>query len=164
MIGRILRELRWVTVVAVIASLLGALLMLYVGASGTVEAINSYLRLAEEPGPGLKFTALIRVIESLDAFLVALALLIFSMGVFTLFIQDPGETQIAPLPDSLRPKTLGDLKQTLAEIILLVLLVLYLDEVLRAADRSDWELLIGLPAGIALLAAAVRLVDLRHKE
>ena len=162
MMERILRSLRWVSIVAVVASFVGGLLMLYVGASGMVEAVVSHMGRADIPEIGLKFAALIRVVESLDAFLVALALLIFSGGVYSLFILEPDRATW--MPEALRPRTLGDLKQTLAEIIVLVLFVLYLDEILRAQDRTDWALLLGLPVGIALLGLAIRLVNFTHKS
>ena len=121
MLDQSLRKLRWVSLVAVVASFVGGLLMLHVGANGMVDAVVSYASRANAPDVGLKFTALIRVIESLDAFLVALALLIFSAGVFSLFIQDPEDAGASWMPAALRPRTLGDLMQTLAEIIVLVL-------------------------------------------
>ncbi len=100
---------------------------------------------------------MIAVVESVDAFLIALAMLIFALGVFNLFIGElklPGEW--------LRVKSIERLKQVLMEVILVVLAVLFLRGLFLFEDLP-WRLLV-IPVAVALLALAVRLVGWRSES
>lgn len=155
-------RLRYVTTVAVLFSFLGSLLMFYIGAVKTIQAVRTYF--LEEPlGPNVPAhldyseQATIAVVESIDAFLIALVLMIFSAGVYTLFI---GEIKMRGSDSPLKwlhIHSIEDLKRVLAEVVLVILAVLFLRLVLYEAEDLQWEVLV-LPAGMALLAVALKLV------
>jgi uncharacterized membrane protein YqhA len=114
--------------------------------------------------------SVISIIEGLDRFLIAIVLLYFSYGVYSLFIHpEQHETELA-LPAWLRVQQIGQLKQVVAEVIIVVLFVLFLRVALEAYQGPDISLswlkiagLLLLPLCTALLALALRLVELHPK-
>ena len=57
--------------------------------------------------------------------------------------------------------SLGELKRSLAELIVIVLMVKFLEEALVGIDSFSWNTLV-LPVAILALAAAVRVIKLQH--
>lgn len=114
--------------------------------------------------------SVISVIESLDRFLIAIVLLYFAYGVYSLFIHpEEHETELA-LPAWLRVSQIGQLKQVVAEVIIVVLLVLFLRVALEAFQvpriEMSWQQMatfVLLPVCTALLALSLRLVQLHPK-
>lgn len=104
--------------------------------------------------------ALIAVLQSMDAFLIALVLLIFAFGVYKLFIADIETPKNLPGAPWARINSIEGLKQVLVEVILVVIAVLFLWEVVYLEADASWNVLV-LPVSILLLAAALKLVDWR---
>lgn len=173
---------RFLTAAAVLGSLAGSVLMFYVGLANIWEAFHEGLPLggaASGEGTGenegsLGTAAVIGVIEALDRFLIAIVLLYFAYGVYSLFIhpeQDAKEAERAvALPGWLRVRQIGQLKQVVAEVIIVVLFVLFLRVALQAFDGSQTTFdagriatLLLLPVATLLLAASLRLVQLHPK-
>jgi uncharacterized membrane protein YqhA len=105
-------------------------------------------------------TATILIISSLDAFLIAVALLYFGYGIYALVI-DPEEPAKSKAPSWLVPKGIKDLKETLAHVIIIILFVLFVDQLWMHLYDMTWEILV-IPTSIALLALAVKLLDLKE--
>jgi len=127
---------------------------------------------AENP-PGT--LAVIKVIEGLDRFLIAIVLLYFAYGVYSLFIRPEKalkETkEELALPSWLRVKELGQLKQVVAEVIIVIIFVLFLRVALQVFQYTNmivsWRQIatvLLLPVCIALLAIALRLAALHSKK
>lgn len=116
-------------------------------------------------------SAIIGVIESLDRFLIAIVLLYFAYGVYSLFIHpDEREEQFA-LPAWLRVRQIGQLKQVVAELIVVILFVLFLRQALQSFSGADAPLtwnaiatLLLLPVSTVLLGFALKLVELHPKS
>ena len=174
MLTRVLEKLRYTVIVAVISSFAGAFLMLYVGAKKIYMAIAGYFNF----GTGTALTGksvgeiahlsaedlvIVRVIESLDSFLIAFVLLYFGYGIYALFIMKEGEAVKRGIPQWIIPHDLGHLKETLTHVIIVVLFVLFARQIWLHVDNLTWELLI-LPASIALLALAIRLAELTKSK
>jgi uncharacterized membrane protein YqhA len=114
--------------------------------------------------------SVISVIESLDRFLIAIVLLYFAYGVYSLFIHPEEHESELALPAWLRVGQIGQLKQVVAEVIIVVLLVLFLRIALEAFQvpriEMSWQQIatfVLLPVCTALLALALRLVQLHPK-
>lgn len=159
---RLLSKLRFVSFIAVISSFVASAIMFVIGGMKVYKA-GFYLLAGIQPQwmpvksvPG--DTATILILASLDSFLIALALLYFGYGIYTLVI-DPECSAGTKAPPWIVPKGIRDLKETLAHVIIIVLFVLFLDELWTRLDDLTWEILI-LPASIALLALAVKLMGL----
>ncbi len=82
---------RYISIIAVISSLIGSLLLFFVGAYKTYGAIKIIIfNDIPEGNEGLLPVDIgtVYLMKSLDTFLIALALFIFAYGVFTLFISN----------------------------------------------------------------------------
>jgi len=99
------------------------------------------------------------LIKALDSFLIGLVLLIFAYGVFALFVQTvEGEKVKVPGWDYV--PTVGHLKKTMAEAIVVILFVTTLEEIWIRLDQLTWEVLV-LPGSILLLSLGLKFLGLR---
>ena len=96
-----------------------------------------------------------RVIESLDTFLVAAVLMYFGYGIYALFCAQKDDPLLKMLPQAVVPESLGELKQTIGQAILVVLMVLFTRQVWVEMSTLRWEHLI-IPAAMLLMGAALR--------
>jgi uncharacterized membrane protein YqhA len=164
---KLLARLRYSVFLAVLASFLAALAMLVIGSIKVGKAIWYYVlgesnvvrtgsatqvieHLSQEDG----VTA--RVIESLDTFLIAAVLIYFAYGLYALFCARKNDPLLKILPVAIVPASLAELKQTLGQLILVVLLVLFTRQIWLELHDLRWEHLI-LPGAILLLGAGLRL-------
>ena len=151
--------LRYVTLIPVILSFVGVILMFAIGAIETWEALESLLGAfgdGVDHEKALKESALM-LIRSVDAFLMGLVLLIFSYGIYDLFVSnlEPAHKQFTR-PNWLLFTNIGDLKITLTEVVLIILVITFFELVLESAERFEdvWSLLI-IPVGVFLLAVGI---------
>ena len=173
---------RFLTIMAVVGSLASSILMFYLGLYDIFVAfehgLSSPMEAAEQSSPGALCSpgalSVIKVIEGLDRFLIAIVLLYFAYGVYSLFIrpeQALQETrQELAFPSWLRVKEIGQLKQVVAEVIIVILFVLFLRVALQIFQGENMTLnwpqivtLLTLPVCAAFLAFALRLVELHPK-
>jgi uncharacterized membrane protein YqhA len=177
MLVRVFDKLRYSVIVAVISSFVAAFLMLYVGVKKVYMAVAGYFNFGNEISLASKSTGqitplnpedlvIVRIIESLDSFLIALVLLYFGYGIYSLFLMAEDEKERRGVPQWIIPHDLGHLKETLTHVIIVILFVLFTRVIWQRLDNLTWELLI-LPASIALLALGIKLAELtgkKHKE
>jgi uncharacterized membrane protein YqhA len=154
--------IRYVAIIPVVFSLLGAVMMLLLGAWKTMKAVWVLYEpaAADEGMPeylGADERMIISLVESMDAFLIGLVMLMFAAGIHNLFV---GRIRIL---DSDAPwawmkiDSIASLKHWMVEMIVVVMAVLFLRVALFEAEQLEWKLLV-LPAGIALLAVSVKLI------
>ncbi len=121
------RATRLFTLAAVAASFIGALLMFYLGVGETFAAFALQFggeRPADSPLPKGELTVL-TLMNALDRFLIGMVLLFFSYGVYGLFVRPDRTAAELGLPDWMHVEHIGQLKQTIAEVIIIVLFVLF---------------------------------------
>lgn len=166
---RIVAGTRFFTMIAVVGSLAGSVLMFFLGIASTYGAFRSVFLYSPDDENVFGAAAMIGVIGSLDLFLIAIVLLYFAYGVYSLFIHpEEGEEELA-LPAWLRVTQIGQLKQVVAEMIIVILFVLFLRQALQmfSADAPlAWReiaTLAVLPFSTLLLGIALRLVELHPK-
>lgn len=163
---------RFLTLIAVFGSLAGSLLMFFLG---IVKVYTAFSDIFRDPygDENLAFgaTGIIGVIESLDRFLIAIVLLYFAYGVYSLFIHPEEREEHLALPAWLRVRQIGQLKQVVAELIVVILFVLFLRQALQSFSGSDavltWNALatlLVLPFSTVLLGLALKLVELHPKS
>jgi uncharacterized membrane protein YqhA len=167
---KIIVSSRFLTVSAVFGSLAGAVLMFFLGLYNIYRAFTEGLKLPEDEEESFGAGAVISVIEALDRFLIAIVLLYFAYGVYMLFLHPEKTEKSLALPDWLQIREIGQLKQVVAEVIIVVLLVLFLRIALQVFHDSNATLepmalatLLALPLSILLLALSLRLVQLHPK-
>ena len=152
---------RWFSIVTVLSSLVGALLMFLIGAANTGEAVLRYFGLqvdatstaTNSPRPA----ANLLLLESLDNGLTGLTFLYFAYGIYALFLTT-SET-MAEAPRWLKVENIAALKKTLLEVVAVLLAVMFVRVLAEKmlTDGPRWEMLI-MPAGIIAIAISSRLM------
>lgn len=154
-------RIRYMTVLAVLASLLGAALLLVIGSASVIEAFALYLGFLTPHIAGNEAKeAVVAVIESLDNFLLAFVLIYFSYSIYFLFVHDdPSEEarQNIEMPAWLQVEDLGHMKKVLLEVILVLISVFFLKLVFTEQEDLAWSVLI-LPITIVAIAISLKLV------
>lgn len=164
---------RYLSFAAVMGSLAGSVLMFFLGLFNIYRAFAEGLQVPtnEEDDTGFGSEAVISVIEGLDRFLIAIVLLYFAYGVYSLFLHPDSTQRELALPEWLKVKQIGQLKQVVAEVIIVVLFVLFLRVALQAFHSPNATLewnqlatLLVLPVSVFLLACALWMVQLHPKS
>lgn len=157
---------RYVSWTAIVCSLLGSLLLFAVGALKTLNAFNviifDYIP-ADKAHLHPADIATTYLIKSLDTFLIALVLFIFAHGVYTLFINNKKYDDGNGVLKWIRTPNIGHLKNVLAEVIVIILFVKFLEVVFVNIDNLKWEIAI-LPVSILLLALGLKFLSLNKDE
>ena len=165
---KLMLNLRWIGMIAVISSILGSFLMFLVGAVDTFKAAKIYLGDAKLQIVGGEKLAgvdvMVKLVAALDSFLFALILFYFAFGIYCLFIRSGVSTEkeqdsIKKLPRWLQVDNLGQLKKTLLEVIIVLLAVLFLKDVLylQSSGELPWTVLIT-PITVVAIALVLKLV------
>lgn len=158
----ILWESRFAVLFAVIASLLTSLAVFYMA---TVDAYYMISHLGEYASPALeaaernalRSATITHVVEIVDGYLLATVLLIFSLGLYELFISKIDQAEEAENSSNvLLITSLDDLKGRLAKVILMILIVKFFEHAISMSFASPLDLLY-LAAGISLLGLALYL-------
>jgi uncharacterized membrane protein YqhA len=167
---RIATAIKWtrlISVLAVLSSLMGSLVMFWIGTTNTLKAILLVFGVEDAVIEGSSIEpnelATIELLECLDDFLVGLAFLYFAYGIYSLFIQLGQKTP--DLPSWLRVSSIGTLKKTLLEVLVVLLTVIFVKGLLeRLSFRGlEWTYLV-IPLSILAIAASTRLLQFEGEE
>ena len=150
--------LRFVTLVAAVGVGFGAIMMFWLGAAKLAGGM-SFVFQAE----GMGQFVITAVMEATDAFLFGLVLVVFAYGITFGFALDLPSAVRAKLPPWMRVEGIGELKNTLIEIIVVYLIVDFATDVAEVETRVSWDMLLK-PAAIFLIAGALRLVRNTRSE
>ena len=159
---------RIIVLIPVASSMLIAMAMFFVA---TVDTVNNLLNLHEYLAPSplpevherMRSDLVAHVVEAIDGYLLGVVMLIFSMGLYELFID-----RIGPATGSARAKgilvvhSLDDLKGRLGQVILLMLVVKFFERALWLTYESTTDLLV-LAGGILLISATLHLTHLKAR-
>lgn len=153
---------RLMVIAAVLASLAAAVAVLYmasVDAWMMITHLGDYIspELTMEARAELRNDTVTHVVEIIDGYLLATILLIFSLGLYELFIskiEAAAETEGAS--KILLIKNLDDLKGRLAKVILMILIVKFFEHALNMTFVTALDLFY-FAGGIALLGLALYL-------
>ena len=144
--------LRYIVFIPVIFSFIGSVMMFIIGAHDCIEAFYKLIGFHNND-------VLIYLIKSVDAFLFGLVLLIFSFGMYDLFISkiDIDHSQDIR-PDWMQFTDLGELKKYLAEVILIILIIMFFELVIGHLHEFEgvWSFLV-IPIGALLIALSIGL-------
>lgn len=157
---RFLFRVRYLFVVAVVSLLVGTAVMLFIGAYEVYEALHAVI----EPEHPEVNESMVYLVESLDTFFIAFILLYFAYSVYFLTLaseRDPASVRNIPMPEWLRIQSLGEMKKTLLEVIVVALSLFWLRVVLIQTTEFQWSDLV-LPASILAIAGSVRIMKLDH--
>lgn len=151
---------RYMVVLAVVASMAAAVTVMYMATVDVVYLVGHVLHYAD---PGLSAEArkvihdetITHVVEVVDGYLLATFMLIFSLGLYELFISDIDEAHGSRASSKILViNNLDDLKQRLAKVVLMILIVTLFEKALQIPMNNPLDLLY-LGAGIALIGVAL---------
>jgi uncharacterized membrane protein YqhA len=159
---------RLLVFVAVVGGMLSSLAMFYVTAIDVTSMVSHVLHyttdLAAETRVHMRAELIKHVVEIVDGFLLATVLLIFSMGLYELFISNiDGASESDHASKVLLIENLDDLKNRLAKVIMMILVVRFFESAIEMEFVSAMDLLM-FSAGIALLGLALYLSHLGDKK
>jgi uncharacterized membrane protein YqhA len=151
---------RWIVLPAVIASVVSAMVLVALGVLDVALVVYKALQVTDlESFKDYHRQAVAIIIAAVDVFLIAMVMLIFGIGIYELFISkiDAAEAD-ARSSRILVIKSLDQLKETLAKVIVMILIVTYFKEavLMNLADRIS---ALFFAAGIVLVAAAFFLLN-----
>jgi uncharacterized membrane protein YqhA len=155
---------RYIVIVPVVACVLLAVLLFFIV---TVEAVQlpshlgAFIDSSLEPSLRAKLYSdgIASIAKIIDGYLFATIMLIFAMGLYELFIGKIDVAENNEIADRiLMIRTVDDLKNKLAKVVFLILIVTYFEYALRSTYETPQELLT-LAGGIALVAGAIWLTS-----
>ncbi len=158
-----------VVMLAVLASLAAAVGMFFMASVDAWYMLSHLFHYASpdltpEARVELRAATVTHVVEMVDGYLLATVLLIFSLGLYELFIGKLEEAeQTNGASGVLIITSLDDLKGRLAKVVLMILIVRYFEYALSMSFKTPMDLL-QFAAGIALLGLALYLSHLGDKS
>ncbi len=161
-------NVRFIVLIPVIFSIVASIIMYIKGSLLVVDGVYVFL----EQFSGInsanqeKIETLVPLfITSVDIYLFATVLLIFSMGLYELFISkiDPASRTADSRPEWLNITNLDDLKGTIGKVILMILIVSFFEKSLDVEYKTALDLLY-LSIGIILVSGALFLTHVKGKN
>jgi uncharacterized membrane protein YqhA len=146
MFRSILASSRFLVLIAIVATFLGAVALMVFEAAVVVTALFEIASSPEFTPKNAKRIA-VGLIEAVDVFLIAIAMYMMSLSLYALFVDDK-----LPLPRWLKVSDLEDLKANLISIVIAVLAVLFLRQAVAWEEGTD---ILALGAALALVIASL---------
>jgi uncharacterized membrane protein YqhA len=164
-------RLRYISLIAVVSSFLGALLMAFMGMDHTLRAAIYYFSpamavVSHRHQDGLNHHELttLMIIEGIDAFLFSLVLIVFAYGVYYLFIGSGKVHRGFNVPSWMKVTQISELKTTLSQVIIVIIFVKFLADIIESKSTDmSWNVLI-LPASVLCLAGSLRLMHYKKHD
>lgn len=152
---------RFIVLLAVIASLFVAFAMFYMASVDTyylVVHLGDYVSadLMGDARNTFRTETISHVVEIIDGYLLATVLLIFSLGLYELFISKIDQAEAAETQEVLAISSLDDLKARLGRVILMILIVNFFEHAITMKFNAPLDLLI-LAGGITLIGVTLYL-------
>lgn len=158
---QVLWNTRLFVILAVILSMLGAILLFIVASVDIVIAASKTYQYysGQLVGADIHNVLLNTIIMAIDLYLIAVVLLIFAFGLYELFIakitiKDSNDSKVLEI------HTLDQLKDKLAKVIVMALIVAFFSKVLNMGVKNSLDMLY---FAISILALALGLYFL-HKD
>jgi uncharacterized membrane protein YqhA len=152
-------SLRAIMLIGSAGALVGSLLMFLQGGVFLHEAWHTIMT----EGDAVQKQVTVPVLEAVDSFLFGIVLVIFAYGIAIGFVFTLPEGYGERLPIWMKVGGVGQLKATLAEVVIVVLIVIFARIIVEANGRLEWSMLV-LPASILMIAVALRMIELGGKE
>ena len=155
---KLLWNSRHMVLVAVVASVLLSLLLFAITAIDVISLLShsgEYISASGEERKLLKIEMVAHTVGAIDGFLLATILMIFSLGLYELFISDIDEAKKSGQSSKvLVINSLDDLKSKLAKVILMILVVTFF-EVSLSMSFTDALDLVYFSLGILMVSLAL---------
>jgi len=143
-------NMRYIIIIPVFITFLGAFIMFIIGALEAWSSIERFIS-------GDYERSQLSLILGIDAFLLGLVLLIFSYGIYDLFLSKIDiHDRPSVRPNWMRFRDIGDLKIILAEVILIILTINFFELVfIEMRKPESFQDFMIIPVGIVLIAVGL---------
>jgi len=150
---------RFMAILAVIFGIISSLLLFSIASLDVIKAVKLTIKgySAAVPPEGFQSMVLAKVINAVDFYLIAVVLLIFSFGVYELFISKVDAAADSEASRILEINSLDDLKDKISKVIIMVLVVTFFKKVVTMKFASPLEMLY-LALGILALSGGLYLL------
>ncbi len=151
---------RFVVLAAVVGSLLAGMAIFYMATVDVVYLLKHIVHYADaeltaEARKALHDSTISHIVEVVDGYLLATVMLIFSLGLYELFISDIDQAHGTKASSKILViNNLDDLKSRLAKVILMIMIVTLFEQALKMELTTPVDLL-SLGGSIALIAVAL---------
>lgn len=151
---------RFVVLAAVVGSLLAGIAIFYMATVDVMYLLEHIVHYADadltsEARKALHDSTISHIVEVVDGYLLATVMLIFSLGLYELFISDIDQAHGSKASSKILViSSLDDLKSRLAKVILMIMIVTLFEEALNMKLSTPVDLL-SLGGSIALIAVAL---------
>lgn len=158
----ILWRSRYVVLFAVVASMAASVAIFYMATVDVVYLVSHIVHYADpsltaEARKLLHDETITHVVEVVDGYLLATVMLIFGLGMYELFVSDIDEAKHSKASSAILViESLDDLKQRLAKVIIMILIVTIFEMALKLSIGTTLDLLY-LAGAVALIGLALYL-------
>ena len=150
---KFLWNFRYITVLAVILSILSAFTLIVIGSWDIIEAVIFYNPLFDA-SISSNNELLFKLISAIDLFLIGIVLLIFGFGIYELFVSEIDFANSKFTDSTLKIRDLDQLKNKIIKVIIIVLIVKFFEKVLKFSENFTTPMDI-LYFGLSILSICV---------
>ena len=150
---KFLWNFRYITVLAVILSILSAFTLIVIASWDIIEAVIFYNPLFDA-SISSNNELLFKLISAIDLFLIGIVLLIFGFGIYELFVSEIDFANAKFSESTLKIRDLDQLKNKIIKVIIIVLIVKFFEKVLKFSENFTTPMDI-LYFGLSILSICV---------
>ena len=150
---KFLWNFRYITILAVILSILSAFTLILIGSWDIIEAVIFYNPLFDT-SISSNNELLFKLISAIDLFLIGIVLLIFGFGIYELFVSEIDFANAKFSESTLKIRDLDQLKNKIIKVIIIVLIVKFFEKVLKFSENFTTPMDI-LYFGLSILSICV---------
>ena len=131
---KILWSIRYITILAVILSIIAAFTLIILGSWDIIEAVIFYNPLFDHSISNNN-ELLFKIISAIDLFLIGIVLLIFGFGIYELFVSEIDFANAKFTESTLKIRDLDQLKNKIIKVVIIVLIVKFFEKVLKFSEN-----------------------------
>jgi uncharacterized membrane protein YqhA len=131
---KILWNFRYITILAVLLSIISAFSLIVLGSWDIIQAVIFYNPLFDDSISNNN-ELLFKIISAIDLFLIGLVLLIFGFGIYELFVSEIDFANAKFTESTLKIRDLDQLKNKIIKVIIIVLIVKFFEKVLKYSEN-----------------------------
>ena len=150
---KFLWNFRYITILAVILSIISAFTLIVIGSWDIIEAVIFYNPLFDA-SISSNNELLFKLISAIDLFLIWIVLLIFGFGIYELFVSEIDFANSKFTESTLKIRDLDQLKNKIIKVIIIVLIVKFFEKVLKFSENFTTPMDI-LYFGLSILSICV---------
>ena len=131
---KILWNFRYITILAVLLSIISAFSLIVLGSWDIIQAVIFYNPLFDDSISNNN-ELLFKIISAIDLFLIGIVLLIFGFGIYELFVSEIDFANAKFTESTLKIRDLNQLKNKIIKVIIIVLIVKFFEKVLKYSEN-----------------------------